>query len=204
MRTIVAAALGAVLLIGAGCARTGFQLEGGAVHRGDIEVAVGTVGVGPQARLLGAVRLRAGNVEVGEGSEVTGPITIDHGNVDLGGRVRSGGIKVASGTVRIGPEAIVAGPLELASGLIALQGATVEQPVTLVRGRLEVGAGSVLARGLVVRNPGKLEQDSTYVVIAEGAHVSGPIRTEGLVRLIVAPGADVAGASFQGRQPEGW
>lgn len=127
---------------------------------------------------------------------------VDNGNVILADEVSASAISLDHGVVEIGSGSRIEGSVSLASGFIDLQGAQIAGPVKLKRGRLEVRAGSHLAGGLEVINPAGAVSDSTYVVIAAGAQVDGTIHTEGLVRLLVAAGAEVALASFRGNQPE--
>jgi hypothetical protein len=58
--------------------------------------------------------------------------------------------------------------------------------------------------GLEVKTSSPAFQDSSYVVIRAGARVAGPVHTEGIVRLVVEPGADVAQAEFSGNLPAAW
>jgi len=175
----------------------------------------GSITVGRDATVTGALETVNGTIRIGENSRVEDAETVNGGvRVDAGVSARD--ISSVNGTIRLAEKVTVAGEISVVNGRIEVDsGSKVSRNVSNVNGEISIAGADIggdlstvngdvalsdqatLRGDLIVEKPGGRNNSSRkpQIVVGPGSRVEGEIRLEREVELFISDTAHVGGVT---------
>jgi hypothetical protein len=180
----------------------------------------GSITVGNEARVSGALETVNGAIRIGERA-VVGDLQTVNGGISVGASATAGDIDGVNGSIRLARQVRVTGAISVVNGRITVaDGSRIDGNVSNVNGELQVLASeiggnlstvngdvlltdrSIVTGDLVVEKPSGWNwknQREPRVVIGPGAVVEGKLRLERRVGLFIHDSARVGGVTGEMR-----